>query len=158
MPKIIPDASDVLRKNAMLLQNIRSLVPAQTIKEANECVSTIKRFLKLTITRAWGSSGELENSIDAQVLQQGQTTMVGIANTEKMPVYYRIQEYGGNIPDRVPKTAKAMHFFGYGEEFFLKHVNGFVITAKNYLTNGFSFASNRAKVSFLAMMNRIMPR
>ena len=75
-----------------------------------------------------------------------------------MPPYWRINEYGGNVPARTTTQAKAMHFFGYGEEWFLKHVNGFVIAAKNYLTNGFSFASNRAKVGFLALQNRIMPK
>lgn len=161
--KIIPDASDVLRKNAQMLHSIQALVPAETIKQAQNCVDTIKRFLRLTVTGAWGTSRKLENSIDMQVVgYEGgateKTTVVGIANTEKMPIYWAAQEYGVHIPDRIPKKAKAMHYFGYGQEWYLKHVKGFVITAKHYLTNGFSFASNRAKVSFIALMHRIMPK
>jgi len=159
--KVIPDASDVLRKNMQMLQNLKTLVPQQMIKESQNCVDTIKRFLKLTITKAWGSSGELENSIDAEVKNQGSYTMIGIGNVQKMPPYWRIQEYGGTVPPRTAKSLRrgaAMHYFAYGKEWFLKHVNGFVIAAKNYFTNGFSFASNRAKVSFLALMYRIMPK
>jgi hypothetical protein len=159
--KVIPDASDVLRKNMQMLQSIKALVPAEIIKQSNECVDTVKRFLKLTITKAWGSSGKLEDSINAQVLNQGSYTAVGIGNKQTMPPYWRIQEYGGTVPPRTPKSlrrAATMHFFGYGQEWFLKYVNGFVITAKNYFANGFSFASNRAKVAFIALMNRIMPK
>lgn len=156
--KVIPDASDVLRKNMQMLQNIRTLVPQHTENKAQDCVNSIKTFLKLTITGKWGTLGKLEDSIDRETLQTGQKTIIGIANTKKMPKYWRIQEYGGNIPARVPRFAKAMHYFAYGEEWYLKHVEGFVIAAKNYLTNGFSFATNRAKVSFTALMNTIMPK
>jgi len=154
--KIIPDASDFYIKNQKMLQNIRSFVPTETIRQAQNCVDTVIRFLKLETKGTWGKTGKLQASIDKEVLQTGQKTIIGIGNTEKMPIYWRIQEYGGNIPPRVPKVAKAMHFFGYGEEWFLKHVNGFTIAAKNYFSNGFSFAVNRAKVAYLALMNRIM--
>lgn len=51
--------------------------------------------------------------------------------------YAAIHDQGGQIPDRRPKTAGAMHFNAYGKEWFLKFAKGYRVKPKNYIARGF---------------------
>lgn len=154
--RIIPDASDFYAKNMKMLINLKTLVPLTIEKQAQSCVDNIKRFLKLAISGNWKTTRKLENSIDKETLQTGNKTIIGIGNTEKMPIYWAIQEHGGMIPARYPKFVKAMHYFGYGKEWFMKRVKGFVIQAKNYFSNGYSYSIVKARWAFSVLLHKIM--
>ena len=154
--RVIPDASDFYVKNRKMLANLKILVPITTEKQAQSCVDKIKEFLKLAISGNWGTDGKLEKSIDKQTLQTGNKTIIGIGNTNLMPSYWAIQEHGGTIPPRVPKFAKAMHFFGYGAEWFMQRVKGFTIQAKNYFANGYNYSLIKARWAFSVLLHRIV--
>ena len=102
------------------------------------------------------TDGKLEKSIEKEVLQSGNKTIIGIGNTEKMPPYWRIQEHGGTVPARYPKFAKAMHYFGYGREWFAQRVKGFTIQAKNYFSNGYNYSLVKARWAFSVLLHKIM--
>ena len=154
--RIIPDASDFYVKNMKMLANLKMLVPITIEKQAQSCVDNIKRFLKMAISGNWKTTGKLEKSIEKETLQTGNKTVIGIGNTEKMPKYWAIQEYGGTVPARYPKLAKAMHYFGYGKEWFMQRVRGFTIQAKNYFANGYSYSLVKARWAFSVLLHKIV--
>lgn len=50
--------------------------------------------------------------------------------------YARIQDTGGRIPLRVARQAKFMHYFAYGEEWFMRAVRGFQMKPHHYIDAG----------------------
>lgn len=55
----------------------------------------------------------------------------------RIPLTYAAALDGGaNIPDRRPKNAKAMHYFAYGKEWFIKFVRGFRLKPYHYVRGG----------------------
>lgn len=52
--------------------------------------------------------------------------------------YARIQDLGGQIPDRYPVNAKALHFFINGKEIYTKKAKGFTLQGKHYTANSFA--------------------
>ena len=47
--------------------------------------------------------------------------------------YAAIHEYGGEVPDRYPVNAKALHFFAGGDEVFAKFARGFTMPERSFL-------------------------
>ena len=154
--KILADASDFILKNKKMLLNLKATVPSTCEQLSSECVNLIKYYLEASTTGAFGSTKKLFNSIDKEQLEYGRRTIFGIGNILKMPIYWRIQEHGGRIPDRVAKSKKAMHFFAYGKDIFTKTASGFFVQAKNYFARGLNAASFVARKKLSEVMDRIM--
>lgn len=50
--------------------------------------------------------------------------------------YARIEDTGGRIPARHAKNGKKMHYFAYGQEWFLSEVEGFTLPGFHYIEAG----------------------
>lgn len=95
-------------------------------------------------------SGELRNSLGLSHLQvskgkDGVPTGITINN---MPVYARIQDVGGRIPERFAKPGSRMHYFAYGAEWFMKSVKGFNLPGHHYIQKGLDVVGEKLGLIF----------
>ena len=84
-------------------------------------------------------TGKLQASIHNDVQDSGSLIMGRVYSSATN--YAAIHEYGGQIPDRYPVNAKALHFFAGGKEVFAKFARGFTMQERSFLRS--SLADNR---------------
>lgn len=77
-------------------------------------------------------TGRLQGSIMHDVIDQG-TRITGRVYSNTTVNYAAIHEYGGQIPDRYPVNAQALHFFIGGKEVFAKFARGFTMPERSFL-------------------------
>jgi phage gpG-like protein len=77
-------------------------------------------------------TGQLQQSIHNEVNSNGSSVIGRVFSAGPLP-YAAIHEFGGQIPDRYPVNAKALHFFIGGKEIFAKFAKGFAMPERSYL-------------------------
>ncbi len=82
-------------------------------------------------------TGQLQQSIHNQVTQDGSSVIGRVFSAGPLP-YAAIHEFGGQVPDRTPVNAKALHFFIGGKEVFAKFAKGFTMPERSYLRSSLS--------------------
>ncbi len=87
-------------------------------------------------------TGNLQGSIHSNVIDEG-TSITGRVYSAGVN-YAAIHEYGGQIPDRYPVNAKALHFFVGGKEVFAKFARGFTMPERSFMRS--SLEDYRAKI------------
>lgn len=81
-----------------------------------------------------------------KVTRSASKTVARIVLTIRL-VYARILDQGGRIPDRYPRVAKAMHYFAYGKEWFMRKVKGYDVRARDYTGAGVTEFMERHAIS-----------
>lgn len=95
-------------------------------------------------------SGKLREALGLSHLsvQKGKDGIPEGITINNMPPYARIQDVGGKVPARTAKSAKFMHYFAYGDEWFMRRVEGFTLPGFQYIDKGLGVIGERLGLIF----------